>query len=183
MTLAAPNARLLSLYPNSSGLCYALFEGALRPVDWGIKTARRRKHAILMRHAHKLVALFAPTTILLPMRNPMTKGSHRLHRTATEIANVFQESSITVHWYSRTDIKERFSQFGATTKDAIASTIARLLPEFEQHLPPARRLWQSEDYRMGLFDAVAMVIAFYRNCDEKSTQSGAHRNRKGHPGR
>ncbi len=45
------------------------------------------------------------------------------------------------------------------SKDAIARTIAQLMPEFEQHLPPVRKIWMSEDYRMGIFDAVAIAMA------------------------
>lgn len=159
MMHALTSHRVLSLYPNVSGLCYALFEGELRPVDWGIKTARRNKHMTIMRHATSLLTLFMPAIILLPARPK--SGSRRLQRIAVEIERLSRTGGIEVHWYSRSDIKSCFMRFGGGSKDAIAAVIVRLLPEFEQHLPPMRRLWASEDYRMGFFDAVAQAIAHY----------------------
>ena len=49
----------------------------------------------------------------------------------------------------------------ARTKDEIARAIAKLLPEFAARVPPMRKLWMSEDYRMGLFDALSLVFTYY----------------------
>ena len=39
--------------------------------------------------------------------------------------------------------------------------IADVLPEFAPRVPPMRNLWKSEDYRMGLFDALSLTFTFY----------------------
>lgn len=155
---ALSRPRILSFYPNTCGLAYALFEDDLRPIDWGIKTARREKHATIVSHASRLISLFAPTAILLPVRNVSVRSSRRLQRIGVEIERLSRNAKAPVHWYSRADIQACFAKMGARTKDAIAATIARRLPEFEQHVPPIRRIWMSEDYRMGLFDAVALAV-------------------------
>ena len=36
---AVDGGPILAMYPNMSGLCYAVFEDKLRTIDWGIKTA------------------------------------------------------------------------------------------------------------------------------------------------
>ena len=161
---AGPSSPIvLAVYPNVSGLCYAAFEGKLLPIDWGIKTARSAaKRATLMRHAEWLVRLFTPSTLILPSRNAVMGGSRRLQKLATDIEVLATRSQASVHWYSRSEIRECFSCYGAQSKEAIAGAIARLLPDFEQHLPPVRRLWMSEDYRMGLFDAVALAVTHYQ---------------------
>lgn len=56
---------------------------------------------------------------------------------------------------------ELFSQFGARSKDAIARSIVNVLPEFAQHVPPIQKIWISENYRMGIFDAVAFAMTYY----------------------
>ena len=152
---------VLSIYPNVSGLGYAVFEGALIPVDWGIKTARQKKHTTLMRHTESLLHLFKPSTIILPARSAFVHGSERLVKVAVDIEKVAMSCGAVVRWYSRTEIRQHFSHYGAQSKDAIAAAISRLLPEFEQHLPPPRKIWMSEDYRMGIFDAVALMLAHY----------------------
>ena len=49
---------------------------------------------------------------------------------------------------------------GKGTKHTLAQIIARRFPEELGHrLPPKRRPWESEDYRMGIFDAVALAYA------------------------
>jgi hypothetical protein len=47
------------------------------------------------------------------------------------------------------------------TKGGIAETIAKHIPAFDRFLPPRRKLWMSEDVRMGLFDAAALAFTFF----------------------
>jgi len=58
-------------------------------------------------------------------------------------------------------VQAHFLPCGAKSKDAIARVIVEQLPEFGQHLPPRRKKWMSEDYRMGLFDAVALAMIYF----------------------
>ena len=156
-------ALILAVYPNVNGLGYAVFERHLGPVDWGMKTARKSKHATMLRHAAWLMRLFSPAAIILPVRTTVMAGSRRLQKIAVEIEKLATSCGTAVYWYSRTDIKAAFAQYGAESKDAIARAIAGLLPEFEQHVPPVRKIWMSEDYRMVLFDAVALAMTYYRD--------------------
>jgi hypothetical protein len=149
---------LLALYPNAVGLGYAVFERELRATDWGIKAARKRKHHTTVQNAAELLRHFSPTHLILPARTLVMKGSERLHQTSLDIARLSHEYGSRVHRYSRADIRSCFAKHGAESKDAIVAVIAKLLPEFQQHVPPRRRIWMSEDYRMGLFDAVALAM-------------------------
>jgi hypothetical protein len=40
-------------------------------------------------------------------------------------------------------------------------TIAKRMPAFEPFQPAPRKPWQSEDARMGIFDAAALALTFY----------------------
>jgi hypothetical protein len=152
---------VLALYPNMSGLCYAVFEGKLKIVDWGIKTARKAKGSALELHAQLLMEIFGPVSIILPTRRAVTRGSGRLQMVIANSEKSAKEYGISVYFYSRADIQEYFTRYGARSKDAIARVIVDLLPEFAQHLPPPRKAWMSEDYRMGLFDAVALAMVYF----------------------
>jgi len=51
--------------------------------------------------------------------------------------------------------------FPASNKHQIATAIAERFPDLLSVLPPQRKSWQSEDYRMSVFDAAAIGIAFF----------------------
>jgi hypothetical protein len=88
---------VLSIYPNVSGLGYAVFESALIPV--GMKTAREKKHTTLMRHTESLLTLFKPATIILPARSAFVHGSQRLVKVAVDIEKLATTCGAVVHWY------------------------------------------------------------------------------------
>jgi hypothetical protein len=49
-------------------------------------------------------------------------------------------------------------------KYEIACAVAERLPELAPRLAPKRRIWQSEDYRMSIFDAAALGVAYFSRC-------------------
>ena len=63
--------------------------------------------------------------------------------------------------YSRDDVRQVFAEFGAKTKPEIAAAIVAAIPAFSHKLPPARKIWTSEDGRQLLFDAAALGWVTY----------------------
>ena len=51
---------------------------------------------------------------------------------------------------------------GARTRDEIAAAVVRHVDAFRHRLPRARRIWTSEDKRMALFSAAALVLTHYQ---------------------
>jgi hypothetical protein len=49
----------------------------------------------------------------------------------------------------------------AVTRYARAQFIASHIPVFRPLLPPPRKIWNSEDARMSIFDAAALVLTFF----------------------
>jgi len=62
---------------------------------------------------------------------------------------------------STTAIQACFARFEAKTKYNIAKKISQLLPEFLPQLPPPRKIWLPEDYRMSIFDAASLIFAHF----------------------
>jgi len=48
-----------------------------------------------------------------------------------------------------------------SNKYEVASALAQQFPALASRLPPRRKCWQSEDYRMGIFDAAAVGVAYF----------------------
>jgi len=63
-------------------------------------------------------------------------------------------------------VRRQFSYLGSVTKHSIALAIAKRIPAFERFLPRPRKPWQSEDARMGIFDAAALALTFFKQTAE-----------------
>jgi hypothetical protein len=155
---------VLSIYPNTRGFSFVLFEGPLAPFDWGVKEMRGRGKG--RRCLAKIVTIldhYQPDILVLQDTSP--NGTRRarwvtsLNAAITELAD---DRGILVYPYSREDVRNAFGYLGAVNKQIIAEVIAKHIPAFERYVPPPRKPWMSEDARMGLFDAAALGLVFFR---------------------
>ncbi len=154
---------VLSIYATTGGFAYALFEGPLSPVDWGTRGARGKdKNVRCVESVAKLVEAHQPDVLVIEDCTALgSRRSLRIRRLYRSIEVWAGNQAIETHSYSRNLIREAFGKLGALTKREIAEVIARHIPAFDHRLPPVRRAWMSEDPRMGLFDAAALVMTFY----------------------
>ena len=74
---------------------------------------------------------------------------------------------MTTRAYSRAQIRDCFAFFGAKNKYDIASLIAQEFPQLASRCPPERKPWMSEDYRIAMFDAVSLVITYFKEAESK----------------
>lgn len=63
---------------------------------------------------------------------------------------------------SRWEIMETFLLNPRQTKHTMAEILSKTFPELSVRLPVKRRTWMPEDYRMSIFEAVAMVVVASR---------------------
>jgi hypothetical protein len=151
---------VLSIFFNTRGFGYALFEGVVAPVDWGIKTVKDKN--AYFEHVRLLLHLFEPSVIVVQgCTAKMARCTDAIQEVINRIAKLAKTKNIRVLRYSRADIRTCFAYYGAFNKDEIARATADVLPEFAPRVPPMRKLWKSEDYRIGLFDALSLVFTFY----------------------
>jgi hypothetical protein len=98
--------------------------------------------------------------VLQDMSPEGTRRSRRIRQLNDTIAEFAETYGIPVFLYSRDQVRQCFRQFGLATKHGIAETIAKHIPELANRVPRVRKVWMSEDSRMGLFDAAALVVTF-----------------------
>src|SRR5689334_5018763 len=84
-----------------------------------------------------------------PRRSRRIKALHR------RIVALAGRLNIKVCAFSRDDVQETFSYLGLVTKQTTAEALAKHIPALERYLPPPRKIWKSEDSRMGLLEAAA----------------------------
>jgi len=129
------NDLVLAIAPSSRGFGFAVMEG--------------------------MITLYNPAVLML--EDAPAKGSRRSRR----IRNVTKKIIATaasrqaeVALLSRDQVMRAFFKDGIGSKHTIARILAMRFPEELGHrLPPKRKPWRSEDYRTGIFDAVALAVA------------------------
>jgi hypothetical protein len=157
-------ALTMSLYMNSRGFAFVLFEGVLSPYDWGVFEIRGgTKHQAVIDKATSLLRRYAPDVLVMQDMGP--DGTQRANRLAVlndALGSMAQELGVAVFTYSRADVYSAFRSMGFANKQMLAALIAKHIPAFERHVPPPRKPWMSEDARMGLFDAAALALLFFQ---------------------
>lgn len=150
---------ILALYPNARGLGYACIEMPQRLLDYGVITVRPKSTEKLLPRIQKFIDFFQPRIVVIREDDGRRYKLNRLKKVVSAIESVAVERNITVHHYSREDIKQVFAQFGNTTKYEIALKIVEWFPELTHKTPKLRKAWMDEDYNMGIFDALSLAIA------------------------
>jgi len=155
---------IMAIYPNSRGFAFVLFEGPLSPLDWGLVEVRgNSKNRATITRISELFGRYEPAALIL--QDMSEKPNHRARRIRDlneAVALLAETQGISVFTYSRARVRECFAYLGAPTKQYIADVIAKHIPAFERYLPPERKRWRSEDFRMGLFDAAALGLTFFQ---------------------
>ena len=162
MTEPRSQKRVLALdvHPRSFG--FVVFEGPNRLLDWGIKSFRPGVNAVKISAAKKLLVLldeFTPSAIVIRKRE--VRRSTTKTKMLTTIESQSRRRRIPVRFISRGDVNRAFVGF-ESNKYEVASALAKQFPALASRLPPKRKIWQIENYRMGIFDAAAVGVAYFK---------------------
>ena len=157
------DAVVLALYPITRGVAFALMKSPVAPIDWGIKGIDGQdRHASSLELVAALLKRGQPDAIVIEEPTaPRLSRARGLARLNKAIDGLARDEAIDVYQYPRSAVQDCFSQFGARTRYDIAATIAARVPALERFLPPPRKLWESEDSRMGIFRAAALALTHY----------------------
>jgi hypothetical protein len=148
----------LDLHPRRFG--YVVVENSDRLLDWAVRSCRHKGNlsdVLVRRRLEPLLELWRPSVVVLrdPLRirtpNPSTS---RLLKKQIIMAAKNGGARVQVLKKRPTDRAEKL------TKYERAQAVVRLFPVLTQKLPPKRKPWESEDYRMSMFAAAALAMAY-----------------------
>jgi Holliday junction resolvasome RuvABC endonuclease subunit len=127
-----------------------------------VKGVERRRN----RHAETLLVellnRYEPGALVVDDANgERSRRSLRARRLVELAARLAADRRIPRRRFSRSRVRAAFLQTGAFTKHQIAATIAERLSVLQLFMPPVRKPWMSEDYRMPIFDAVALAFTYF----------------------
>ncbi len=152
--------RVLAISPSTRGFGFAVLEDRETLVDWGVKSVKGDKNARSIAKVEELIDHYEPGVIVLTDSSTKpSRRSARIQALGREIVAMIASRGITVEVFSGQQVRRIFFADGQGTKHALAEILAKRFPaELGFRLPPKRRAWMSEDYRMDIFDAVALVL-------------------------
>lgn len=157
-TLLEAEPRVLAIDPTGRGFGFAVLEGTERLIDWGVKG--RNGHALEL--ARALIERYEPDVLVFEdLKAAKPRRSARARRLLKSVSVLAGCRKIPVRRFSRLRVRATFLQVNASTKHQIATVIADHLPILSLQLPPVRKAWMAEDYRMSIFDAVALALTFF----------------------
>jgi hypothetical protein len=161
--------RILAFDVRARRFGFAVFEGPDELLDWGVKSFRHGVNAVKVPACQKVATLlseFQPNLIVtakFPARqNAWLTGT---------IRRLARKQNIPVRMVSRATVRKRFPGQGRN-KYAIAMVVSDRFPELADRVPPKRKPWQSEDYRMSIFDATALGLAHMEHLASNCVQVG-----------
>lgn len=156
--------RVLALDVRPRRFGFVVFEGAQHLLDWGVRS-HAEPDAVFGESARKriteLLDMFEPSLIVV--RAPSARGKEVSARTWAVLKIVREQAtrrSVAFIQISPRKLRRFFLRQGCATKQQRATILAKWYPDLQWKLPPRRKPWQSEDFRMSVFDAAALGTAY-----------------------
>jgi hypothetical protein len=151
--------RIIALDVRPRSFAFVIFEGPREILDWGARSFRGGVNKVRVPCGLKIMRLidqYVPDALVL--QRPRNKAREQM---VEEIRRQARTQKIPVWLLLREEVAIAFAGRNGN-KQEIAAAIYEQFPEFLSILPPPRRSWESEDYRMSIFDAAATGIAYFR---------------------
>jgi hypothetical protein len=150
----------LDLRPRSFG--FVVFEGPDQLLDWGVKAFHDLSGRTIPASTKivPLIAEFEPAVVLLKSTVWQKKSTKAQLDSLLDAIRVGSSDRTSVRLISPQRIRRMFPG-GVRNKDDLASRVAARFPDLAWKLPPPRTYPHREHYRMSIFDAAALALAYY----------------------
>jgi Holliday junction resolvasome RuvABC endonuclease subunit len=158
-----PTERILAIDPISKGFGFVVIESEpVQLVDWGTAMCRRTADS-LGETVRTLLARYQPTTLVLEDPHGARSETRRLALTfAVAVIVDAAEGICEVQLVPRESVLAALASLGVANKRQAVRLFAERFPELRPKVPPGRFIWQSEDARWAIFDALALAVAVAR---------------------
>jgi hypothetical protein len=167
MTDQSNEKRVLALDVHPQSLGFVVFEGPNQILSWGIRSFRPGVNVVKTPAREKLLTVldkFTPSAVVIRERG--TARNTKKAKILTTIERQARSQRIPVRFISRGDVNRAFVGF-ESNKYEVALALSKQFPALAPRLPPKRKIWQSEDYRMGIFDAAAVGVAYFTRREKR----------------
>src|SRR4029077_4675410 len=135
----------------SRSFAFARLKGQRQLFDFGVRSFRKGSNAVQVPPREKLAALldeFNPSLVI--HNDSASRKSKWKLKICDALLQESQKRHIPVRHITRSMVKKAFEGH-SENKYEIATVLAQRYPALESKLPPKRKCWQSENYRMSIF--------------------------------
>jgi Holliday junction resolvasome RuvABC endonuclease subunit len=161
MNQNSQRVRILGAAFSTRGFGYAVLEGDAL-IDFGRKRIYGDKNKGALAGLKQVLERNQPDLLVLPDAHH-AKGTERVPRIKTlqrAVMTVAKQRKIKAVKIAGTELRSALLGNAAGTKQEMAELLAKQFPdELASLLPSKRKLWENEDPRMDIFDAVGLVVA------------------------
>ncbi len=156
----AANQVVLAVFPNTRGFGYACVQGKDRLLDAGIANIRPVNNHKVVDRMMAYLDYFRPALVLVrdPAAGPESGQRKRAAELVERMVAMCDAMRLPVFRYTREQVNDVFSACGITSKHGIAEALAARF-KVTWDVPRKARAYEKEDYHMGKFDALALVVA------------------------
>lgn len=165
----------MAIDPITRGFGFAVLDGPELLIDWGLRGTKpgpEPRETCSLRELDKLMGLYRPDRLAVEdCRDSRSRRGPRCRRLIERIIERADRQGIRTSRVSVARLQRAFAP--RSTKYQIALAVAERFPELGVRLPPPRKPWMSEKAQMGLFDAVALALAFYWPAAQQNGSSEA----------
>src|SRR5712692_10652746 len=149
----------LDLHPGRFG--YVVLEDSTELLDWGVgrnyRWQKPWRTTLIQKNLSSILSQWEPTLVLL---NETTRFSPQIQRIVTVIRKEARHRKLPVRVVDKQGVKSAFGLGQQITKHETACLLAEQIPDLHWELPPKRKIWESEHYRMSIFTAAALAMAY-----------------------
>ncbi|MCA1530592.1 hypothetical protein [Bradyrhizobium yuanmingense] len=121
---------VLSIYLNTRGFAFIVFEGRSSPYDWGIRETRGpRKGKKCLLRISQVIDRYAPDVLVI--QDTSEQGTRRagwISKLNGSIAGLAKDRAIPAFAYSRHQVRRAFECYGCPNKQGLAEVIAKHIP-------------------------------------------------------
>lgn len=163
MTALIDRSLVLGIHPTARGFGWAALDGPFAVFDHGLFTTEGpEKNERCLAEFIRLIDEFTPDCLVLEsFDTKSSQRSGRIRELCLSLVSLAADRDLTLAVYSRADVLEAFAGTRARTRDEIAQAVARTLPALAPRLPEKRGAGDSEDKRLAIFAATALVLTWY----------------------
>ncbi|MGB8478012.1 MAG: hypothetical protein WCE63_04120 [Acidobacteriaceae bacterium] len=160
--------RIVSLDVRSKALAYAVLDGPLQLLDFGVSGSTHR--GFPTDRVEKIVRKFQPQVIVL---RKVPAGSKRdnpaVQASIKSIRSKARHLSIPVVSIEKRLIDQTFRRHCKPTKYQIALLLSACFSALRWYVPQKRKIWMPEDRRMQYFDAAALGLTYFATQQDAET--------------
>jgi hypothetical protein len=160
MNETAINRRIVAFDIRPQKLGHVILEGPSRLIDYGV--ARFRESDRQVNRVEYLIATFRPSiAVLLRVEKGSWRDRAALRTMMRSVRRRIRTLGTAIVQFRAGEVKRVLRVPPRGTKELSARLVVEHLPELTWQLPPHRRLWQPEHWRMPIFDAAALALAYF----------------------